>query len=411
MPALESHVIIGAGPAGTRAAQTLREEGFAGSVLLVGREPEHPYERPPLSKAVLLGRAEPESAYLHEESWYRDRDITLLTDTAAVSLDRAERRAGLSDGSELRYDKLLLATGASPRRLRVPGTGLDGVRTLRTIEDARVLRDLLRPGDRRVVVVGAGWIGLEVAAAARGHGNAVALVEAEAAPLYGTLGPEAGRIFADLHRKEGVECVFGEGLFALRGEGSVDHVVTSRGAELPADLVVLAVGVVPEDGLARACGLRTDDGVVVDAALRTEDPDVFAAGDVARFYHPLYRRHLRVEHWANASDGGPAAARSMLGRDVVYDRLPYYFTEQYGLKMEFSGHAEPGSYDRVLVRGDVASGSYLVFWLSGERLVAAMSANTPQVTDTLQFLIRSGTPVDPDALCEPRRPLAELIAG
>lgn len=411
MPALESHVIIGAGLAGAKAAETLREEGFAGGVLLVGREAEHPYDRPPLSKDVLLGRAEPESAYLHEESWYRDRDITLLTDTAATALDRGRHRVVLSDGSELRYDKVLLATGASPRRLRVPGTGLDGVRVLRTVDDARALRDALRPGNRRVAVVGAGWIGLEAAAAARRLGNEVALVEAEDTPLHHALGPEAGKIFADLHRAHGVECVFEDGLFAVRGEGSVDHVVTSRGAELPADVVPLAVGATPEDGLARAAGLRTEDGVVVDSALRTEDPDVFAAGDVARFYHPLYRRHLRIEHWANALHGGPAAARSMLGRNVVHERLPYYFTDQYELSMEFHGHAEPGSYDRVLVRGDVESGSYLVFWLSGERLVAGMNVNTEGAADTLRFLIRSGTPVDPDSLTEPRRPLADLATG
>ncbi|MEO3783207.1 FAD-dependent oxidoreductase [Actinocorallia sp. B10E7] len=411
MAALESHVIIGAGPAGAKAAETLREEGFTGGVLLVGKEPERPYERPPLSKKVLLGQADPESVYLHEESWYRDRDITLLTDTAATALDREARKVSLADGSELRYDRLLLATGSSPRRLRVPGTALDGVRTLRTLADARALHGLLRGGDRRVVVVGAGWIGLEVAAAARQYGNRVTLVEAEATPLYCPLGPEAGKIFADLHRSKGVECVFEDGLFAIRGEGSVDHVLTSRGVELPADLVVLAVGVVPEDGLARAAGLRTDNGVVVDSALRTEDPRIFAAGDVACFYHPLYRRHLRVEHWANALGSGSAAARSMLGRNVSYDRIPYYFTDQYELSMEFSGHADPGSYDRVVVRGDVSSGAYLVFWLSGDHLVAAMSVNTWEVTDILQFLIRSGTPVDPDALSEPRRPLAGLIAG
>ncbi len=411
MPALESHVIIGAGLAGAKAAETLREEGFTGTVLLVGQEPERPYERPPLSKKVLLGEAEPDSVYVHDESWYRDREITLLTGTSALSLDREERKVSLSDGSTLRYDRLLLATGAHPRRLRVPGVGLRGVYTLRTLGDSLALRDRLRSGDRRVVVVGAGWIGLEVAAAARKYGNHVTVVEVEATPLYSALGPEAGQIFADLHRRRGVECVFGDGLFAIRGDDEVDHVVTSRGSEIPADVVVLAVGVVPQDGLARSAGLKVANGVVVDSALRTEDPRVFAAGDVASFYHPLYRRHIRVEHWANALNSGPAAAHSMLGRNVVYERLPYYFTDQYDLSMEFSGHAEPGSYDRVVFRGDVSSGEYVVFWLSGERIAAAMNVNIWEVTDTLQFLIRSGTPVDPEALADPSRPLGVLTTG
>lgn len=403
-------VIVGASLAGAKAAETLREAGFTGRVVLIGSDIERPYERPPLSKGYLLGSEPRDKIYVHDARWYAEHDVELWLGRTVTDLDARAHEVTVDGTERLRYDRLLLATGSRPRLLDLPGTPADGVFVLRTAADADGLLAALRTGGE-VVIIGAGWIGLEVAAAARQYGNRVTLVEAEATPLYGKLGPEIGGIFADLHRSKGVECVFGDGLFAIRGEKAVDHVVTSRGAELPADLVVLAVGVAPEDGLARAAGLKVDDGVVVDSALCTEDPRVFAAGDVASFYHPLYHRHVRVEHWANALNGGEAAARSMLGRNVVYDRLPYYFTDQYELSMEFSGHAEPGSYDRVLFRGEVSSGAYLVFWTSGERLVAAMSVNTWEVTDTLQFLIRSGTPIDPEALAEPRRPLAALIAG
>ncbi|GAA3237219.1 NAD(P)/FAD-dependent oxidoreductase [Actinocorallia longicatena] len=411
MPALESYVIAGAGLAGAKAAQTLREEGFEGNVLLVGSETERPYERPALSKSVLLNREPADSVYVHEEAFYRDHDITLLTGTTVLSIDRDRRRTRLSDGSELRYDRLLLATGAAPRRLRVPGASLPGVHTLRTLGDSLALREQLREGDRHVVVVGAGWIGLETAAAAREYGNRVTVVDVESTPLHVPLGAEVGAHFAALHRRKGVEFVFEDGLFAVRGTGSVDHVTTSRGAELPADLVVVAVGVAPGTGLAKAAGLKVDNGVVVDESLRTSDPDIFAAGDVANAHHPLYQRHIRTEHWANALHSGPAAARSMLGREVAYDRVPYFYSDQYDLGMEFSGFAEPGCYDRIVYRGDPAGGEYLAFWLRAGRVVAGMNVNVWDVTQDLQALIRAQVPVDRTRLADPKTPLAELLPG
>ncbi|GAB3281194.1 FAD-dependent oxidoreductase [Actinocorallia lasiicapitis] len=409
MPALESYVIAGAGLAGAKAAQTLREEGFEGTVLLVGSEPERPYERPPLSKSVLLGREPDDSVYVHEEIFYRDHDIQLLTGTTVLSVDRERRRTRLSDGSELRYDRPLLATGDSPRRLRVPGASLAGVHTLRTLADSLALREQLREGDRHVVVVGGGWIGLETAAAAREYGNRVTIVDVESTPLHVPLGPELGARFVDLHRAKGVELVFEDGLFAIRGQGSVDHVTTSRGVELPADLVVVAVGVAPNVDLAKVAGLKVDNGVVVDASLRTSDPYVFAAGDVANAEHPLYRRHIRTEHWANALHSGPAAARSMLGRNVVYDRIPYFYSDQYDLGMEFSGFAEPGCYDRVVYRGDPASGEYVAFWLQSGRVVAGMNVNVWDVTQDIQALIRSAAEPDPARLTDPKTPLSDLV--
>lgn len=408
MPAAESFVIVGAGLAGAKAAQTLREEGFTGNVLLVGSEAERPYERPPLSKAVLLGREPEDSVYVHDEGWYRDHDITLVTSTSALALDRDDRRVRLSDGSVLRYDRLLLATGASPRRLRVPGANLPGVHTLRTLWDSLALRSQLREGDRHVVVVGAGWIGLEVAAAAREYGNRVTIVEVESTPLHVPLGEEVGTHFAELHRRKGVECVFEDGLFAIRGDGAVDHVTTSRGTELPADLVVVAVGVTPNVELAKAAGLKVDNGVVVDSSLRTTDPYIFAAGDVANGHHPLYHRHIRVEHWANALHGGPAAARSMLGQDVEYNRVPYFYTDQYDLGMEFSGFAEPGTYDRVVYRGDVDTGEYIAFWLAKNHVVAGMNVNVWDVTQDIQALITAGRQIDPSRLTDVKIPLAEV---
>ncbi|MCD0451111.1 FAD-dependent oxidoreductase [Actinocorallia sp. API 0066] len=404
-----TYVIVGGGLAGAKAAETLRAEGCEGEIVVVGREHERPYERPPLSKGVLLGKAADDSVYVHDASWYAAHDVRLMEGVEARALDLVGHRVRLSDGAALQYTKLLLATGATPRVLRVPGVGLGGVHTLRTRGDSLALRERLAPGDRTVVIVGAGWIGLEVAAAARTYGNDVTVLEAESGPLHTPLGPEAGELFAALHRAHGVKMIFDDGLFALRGAGaSVDHVTTSRGREIPADLVLVAVGVTPEDSLAKAAGLKCEDGVLVDASLRTDDPDVFAAGDVANAYHPLYRRHLRVEHWANALNGGPAAARAMLGQDVVYDRVPYFFSDQYDMGMEFSGLAAPGTYDTVVFRGAPDSGEYIAFWLSASRVVAAMNVNTWDVTEDLQALIRSHRPVDPARLTDPSVPLPDL---
>ena len=409
MPAQDPFVIVGGGLAGAKAAETLRDEGFDGPVVLLADEPELPYERPPLSKQYLLGKAEREGAQVHPADWYPGHDVDLRTGVRATGLDSAAHRLTLDSGESLPYAKLLLATGASPRRLPVPGADLDGVRYLRTQADSDALLADLSGGGRRVLVVGAGWIGLEVAAAARSYDNAVTVVEPQPTPLYGVLGHDLGARFATLHRAHGVDLFTDTTVRELRGSnGRVESVVTDAHAGLPADLVVVGVGVLPRTELAAAAGLEVDNGIVTDDALRTSAPDVYAAGDVASSFRPLYGRHVRVEHWANALHSGPAAARSMLGQDVVFDRVPYFFTDQYDLGMEYSGLA--GRDATVVYRGDPESGEYIAFWLEDGRVTAGMNVNVWDVTDPIQALIRSRQRVPVAALTDPDEPL-ERLAG
>ena len=406
MSAQQSFVIVGGGLAGAKAAETLRAEGFDGRVVLLAEEPEQPYERPPLSKGYLLGTAEREKARVHEAGWHETHDVELRTGTRATRLDVAGRRVHLDSGEELAYDKLLLATGSSARRLPVPGAELDGVRYLRTFADSdRLLADF-SGGGRNVVIVGAGWIGLEVAAAARHHGNAVTVVEPQPTPLHAVLGPGMGNVFARLHRDHGVDLRTGTGVREFAGDGRVTSVGIDGGVEIPADVVVVGVGAAPNTALADEAGLRVDNGVVTDAALRTSAPDVFAAGDVASAFHPLYDRQVRVEHWANALNQGPAAARSMLGQEVSYDRVPYFFTDQYDLGMEYSGLAGP--HDTVVCRGNPDGGEFIAFWTAEGRVTAGMNVNVWDVTDPIQALIRSGRQIAADRLADPAVPLERL---
>jgi 3-phenylpropionate/trans-cinnamate dioxygenase ferredoxin reductase subunit len=409
MTAQVPFVIVGGGLAGAKAAETLRAEGYDGPVVLVAGEAEVPYERPPLSKGYLLGKADRESPRVHPADWYADHDVELRTGLRATHLDPGAHRLTLEDGDELGYAKLLLATGSSPRRLPVPGADLDGVRYLRTLADADTLLADLSGGGRRVVIVGAGWIGLEVAAAARHHGNQVTMVEPQPTPLHAVLGPEMGGVFARLHREHGVDLFTGTVVRELRGAGGrVQSVVTDRHAGLAADVVVIGVGVTPDVELAAAAGLEVDNGVVTDHALRTSVPDVFAAGDVASSFHPLYGRYVRVEHWANALNGGPAAARSMLGQEVTYDRVPYFFTDQYDLGMEYSGLGGPG--DTVVTRGAPEDGAFIAFWVQDGRVTAGMNVNVWDVTDPIQELIRSRRRVPVASLTDVDVPLERLAA-
>ncbi len=408
MTADQTFVIVGGGLAGAKAAETLRAEGFAGRVLLVGDERERPYERPPLSKGYLLGADTQESVYVHEVGWHSAHDVELRLGVAAVELDRPAHALVLADGERIRYDKLLLATGASPRTLDVPGADAADVLSLRRIEDSDRLRAVLREGVR-VVVAGGGWIGLEVAAAARTAGAEVTVIEPQPTPLHAAIGPELGELFADLHREHGVRLLLGDGVSAIRSFGGAVHaVLTSSGEHVPADVVVVGVGVTPNVGLAERAGLEVAGGVAVDASLRADDPDVYAAGDVAAAYHPRYGRRLRVEHWANALHGGEAAARSMLGQDVVYDRLPYFFTDQYELGMEFTGFVAPGAYDRVVYRGDRRTRELIAFWLSQGRVIAGMNVNVWDVADEIAALITGEAVVDPDRLADTKLPLHEV---
>ena len=423
MPEGPVHVIIGASLAGAKAAETLRDEGFGGPIVLLGTEADRPYERPPLSKGYLLGKADRPSLFVHDEHWYAGHQVDLRLGVTAVGIDRAARRVDLDTGDAVGYDRLLLTTGAYPRMLQVPGGDLDGVHYLRTTAESEALATALAPipgEETRVVIVGGGWIGLEVAAAAREKGCTVTVLEPEDTPLHRQVGPELGQRFADLHREHGVQFRLGDSAREFRGdEGRVIAVLTAEGAELPADVVVIAIGAAPNVALAREAGLEVaapeaGDGVLVDAALRTSDPDIFAAGDVASVAHPLLGRRVRVEHWANALHGGPAAARSMLGQAVSYDRVPYFFSDQYDLGMETSGLPEPGHYDQVVYRGDPATLEFVAFWLSGGAVVAGMNVNVWDVTDDIQALIRAGyagTPVDTARLADPGVPLAEALAG
>jgi 3-phenylpropionate/trans-cinnamate dioxygenase ferredoxin reductase subunit len=409
MSSSQTFVIVGAGLAGAKAAETLREEGFDGRVVLVGADPERPYERPPLSKQYLLGAAERASAFVHPVEWYAEHAVELRTGVRAIGLHPADHRVELDSGETLDYAALLLATGSSARRLAAPGAELDGVQVLRTMADADRLRGELAQGGRRVVVVGAGWIGLEVTAAARYHGNAVTVVEPRPTPLFGVLGARMGEVFARLHRRHGVDLRTDTTVRALQGSGGrVTSVLLDDGGLLPADLVVVGVGAEPNTELAEAGGLRVADGVVVDGALRTSAPDVFAAGDVASVPYPRAGRHVRVEHWANALHSGPAAARSMLGQQVLFDRVPYFFTDQYDLGMEYSGLGSPDA--TVVCRGNPEDGGFISFWLDDGRVVAGMNVDVWDVTDSIQALIRSGRPVPVEQLTDPDVPLEDLLA-
>jgi 3-phenylpropionate/trans-cinnamate dioxygenase ferredoxin reductase subunit len=295
-----------------------------------------------------------------------------------------------------------------PRRLDVPGGDRDGVLYLRRVGDSERIRAALRDGGP-VVVVGGGWIGLETAAAARGYGAPVTLLEPQPTPLHGVLGPELGEVFADLHRSNGVDLRLGSGITEIRADGGrVTGAVTAEGEEVPGRTVIVGIGIRPATELAEAAGLEVDNGVVTDQTLRTSDPDIYAAGDVANSFNPLLGRRLRVEHWANALHGGPAAARSMLGQEIVYDRVPYFFSDQYDLGMEYSGYATPGEYDRVVYRGDVKAREFIAFWLSGGRVLAGMNVNIWDVTDPIQALIRSGKQINADRLSDPSVSIEEL---
>jgi 3-phenylpropionate/trans-cinnamate dioxygenase ferredoxin reductase component len=408
MAAEPTYVIVGASLAGAKAAETLRAEGFGGGIVLLGDELDRPYERPPLSKGYLLGKDDRSSVFVHEEGWYAENDVDLRLGVTVTAIDPAARQVSLARGGTLGYDRLLLTTGAAPRRLSAPGADLDGILYLRRVGDSERLSAALHASGQ-VVVVGAGWIGLEVTAAAREFGCEVTVVEPEPGPLFRHLGPELGEVFAGLHREHGVVFRFEESVTELRGSrGSVTEAVTSDGVALPADLVVVGIGAVPATGLAAGAGLEVGNGVVVDAGLHTSAPDVFAAGDVANSFHPLYGRHVRVEHWNNALAGGPAAARSMLGQAVSYDTVPYFFSDQYDLGMETAGLPEPGSYENVVYRGDRDAREFIAFWLSGGSVVAGMNVNVWDVTDDIQDLIRSKRQVNVSRLADPDTPLTEV---
>jgi 3-phenylpropionate/trans-cinnamate dioxygenase ferredoxin reductase subunit len=398
----ETYVIVGAALAGAKAAETLREEGFEGRVVLLGSEPERPYERPPLSKDYLRGEAERDAARVHPDGFYDEKDIELRTEVTVTAVDVAANEVALGD-ERVGYSKLLLATGAEPRTLPVPGADLEGVHYLRDFRDSDALRSRIEAGGR-VAVVGAGWIGSEVAASARQKGCEVTLIEQLDVPLERVLGREVGEVYAAIHRDQGVELLTGTAVEAIEGAGRAERVRLGGGRTVDCDFVVVGIGVAPRVALAEAAGLDVGDGIEVDEHLRTSHENVFAAGDVASAWHPLFEQRLRVEHWHNALEQGPAAARSMLGTGGPYDRIPYFFSDQYDVGMEYAGHAT--EWDEVVFRGDAGAREFIAFWLKDGRVLAGMNVNVWDVTDDIQALIRSRTVVDRERLKDPGSPLS-----
>jgi 3-phenylpropionate/trans-cinnamate dioxygenase ferredoxin reductase subunit len=400
-------VIVGAGMAGGKAVETLREEGFDGRVVLLGAEPDRPYERPPLSKDYLRGEAERKTIYLQEDAgWYAEHEVELRPSTVVASLDVAEGAVVLADGERVGYDRLLLATGAEPKRLPVTGADLPGVHVLRSVADSDALRDVLDAGGR-LVVVGAGWIGCEVAASARQRGMEVTVIEPQSVPLERVLGAELGAFYRDVHLDHGVELRLGDGVEAFEGGDRVERVRTSEGASVECDAVVVGIGVAPRTELAEGV-LDVDDGILVDARLRASVDGVFAAGDVANHDHPLLGR-LRVEHWANALEQGPAAARAMLDQEDAYERVPYFFSDQYDVGMEYAGHSRPD--DEVVFRGDPATREFIAFWLRDGRVTAGMNVNVWDVNEQIQALVREGATVDVGRLTDSDVGLDEVVGG
>lgn len=401
----KTFVIVGASLAGAKAAEALRQEGFTGRVVLVGFEDERPYERPPLSKDYLRGESDRDKIYVHDASFYNEQHIELRLGRTAVMLDAAAQEVTLDSTKRLRYDRLLLATGAQPRRLSVPGSDLAGIHYLRSVADADGLRERLGHGGS-VVVIGAGWIGAEVAASARQRGLDVTVVEPLSVPLERVLGTEVGAIYRDIHADQGVRMLLGTGVESFEGTGSVERVRTSDGRTLDCDLVVVGVGVAPRTLLAEQAGLGVDNGILVDEHLRTSRPEIFAAGDVANAQHAFYGERVRVEHWDNAIQQATVAARSMLGQTAIHDHVPYFFSDQYDVGMEYSGYAR--TWDRVVFRGDPASREFIAFWMQQDRVVAGMNVNVWDVSDPIRSLIRERVPVADERLADPDIPLDRL---
>ncbi len=400
----ETYVVVGGGLAAATAVTELREAGYTGSLLLYGEEHHLPYERPPLSKGYLLGNDELESAFVHPPGWYDEQDVDLRLGTAVTAVDTDARTVTAGDGS-VSYDRLLLATGATPRRLAAADAGGAPVAYLRTIEDSNRLKAAFGSG-RRVVVVGGGWIGLEVAAAARTAGSDVTVLESLDLPLLRVLGPEVAEVFADLHRAHGVDLRTGVTVAGVDKDGPRAVVRLGDGSTVAADLVVAGVGVAPNTALAEAAGLEVDNGILVDEHLGTSATGVFAAGDVANAHHPVLGRRLRVEHWDTAIEQGKVVAHSMLGHDVSYDRMPYFYTDQYDLGMEYVGSVGPEGYDEVVLRGDTGKREFTAFWLRGDQVLAGMQVNDWDATDPIRALV--GGRVEPTRLRDETVTLAEL---
>lgn len=412
MASSTTFVIVGGGLAGAKAVEALRDSDFDGQIILFAEESRLPYERPPLSKEYLAGKKTLADFTVHNSDWYVDRHVDLRLGSPISRVDPGGHTVALGDGTTVHYDKLLLATGSASRRPPIAGAQADGVYYLRSYEDAELLDAVLIEGSS-LAVIGAGWIGLEVTAAARQRGVDVTVVEAAKQPLLAALGETVGEVFAALHRDHGVD---------LRLDTQVDEIATTGetatglrlqdGSMVAADAVLVAVGAQPNIELAAQAGLSIGSGrqggVLVDVSLRTSDPDIYAVGDIAAAEHPLYGERIRTEHWANALKQPAVAVAGMLGTPTKYAELPYFFTDQYELGMEYVGYAP--DFANVVFRGDVAGREFVAFWLDGDnRVRAGMNVNIWDVLDDVKALIRSAAPVDPDTLADPQSPLGDLL--
>lgn len=409
MTTTKNFIIVGGGLAGASAAEELRKQGFDGTIQIIGKEPHAPYIRPPLSKGYLNGSEGLDAVFVHPDDWYEDNNIELHTDTVATGVNARDREVTVSGGTPMRYDKLLLATGSSPRLLTIDGAELDGVHYLRTLDDSQALHKELASGQRRLVLIGSGWIGMEVGATARTLGNEVTILERDAIPLANAIGDELGTMFADLHKEKGAVLRMSVIVDKIVGDsGSVTGVQLDTGEIVPADIVLIGIGAVPNISLADDAGIVTENGIAVDPAMQSSDPNIYAAGDVANAFHPLANMRLRSEHWANALNEGAAAARGMLGQSESFEEIPYFYTDQYDVGMEYSGYGPMTKGAKVVYRGNRDAREFIAFWLKDGRVVAGMNVNVWDVNDQVQRLIREGKTVDESRLVDESVPLDEI---
>lgn len=399
-------VIVGGGLAGAKAAEGARTSGYQGRIVIAGDEGSAPYERPQLSKTVLRGEADLNSTLVFDGKFYADQAIEVRTGTAVAGVKVNTRQVEFADGSSLGFNSLVFATGAVPRQSEIPGAGLDGVYYLRTAADSMRLQAAIRKA-ARVAVIGGGWIGSEVAASARMMGADVVLIDPGLLPLHRVLGTKVAVVFRQLHYDHGVELRLGVGAVELRGSRQVEQVVLSDGRIENADVVVIGIGALPRVELAVEAGLQVENGIVVDENLETSVPGIFAAGDIANAWHPHYQRRLRVEHWANARYQGAAAGRNATSHREAYDRLPYFYSDQFDLSLEYVGHAE--SQDEVVVRGDLEGRKCVAMYHRDGVVTAALTLNVTKVFKDLKAIISSGVPMDLKSLADPDIPFADLV--
>lgn len=408
MANIASYVIVGAGIAGNAAAETLRKQGFEGEVHLVGAEPHRPYDRPPLSKEFLSGSKEQDKLFFKPEDFYAEHSIQLHLGTEATALDPTSKTLTLADSASLHFDKLLLATGSRVRTLPIPGSELEGIHYLRTIDDSQAIAQSMNSASR-VVIVGAGFIGSEVAAVCKTAGLEVTVLEIQPQPMAHILGEEMGAIYANLHTSRGIDLRLQEGISGIRGSSRAEQVITDQGNAIDCDFVVIGVGIAPDTTLAESAGLEVDRGILVDEHCQTSHPDIYAAGDVANWFHPGLGHRLRVEHWDNALNQGAAAAKSMLGAPEPYSPTLYFWSDQYDLNIQYLGHAT--EWDEIAVRGNPDEEKFTAFYLKDGSVHGALVVNNFRDIRPTRTLIGQKTPITAASLSDESTNLKQLARG